>query len=156
MYAFGVRRVSRRFDIFWIAAIHCRFGIAARPRAASIWSAARPRTALEYFGLRHVSCRFRIAVRQSDSTHHTPEGHRGQFTHVHPLVSSHFRTSYIHHCAQCYLQGKETMSKKLLIQSILKMRYILWFQTALTAEPNRCNFFTTFHYRYTLCTHSNL
>ena len=25
-----------------------------------IWSAVRPRTALEYFGLRHVSCRFDI------------------------------------------------------------------------------------------------
>ena len=31
---FGVRRVSRRFGIFWIAAIHCRFVFAARPRAA--------------------------------------------------------------------------------------------------------------------------
>ncbi len=42
----GVRRASRRFDIFRSAAIHCRFGI--------FRIAPRPRTALE---LRHVSCR---------------------------------------------------------------------------------------------------
>ncbi len=40
---FGVRRVSRRFEIFR--------------------SAARPRAALIYFGLRHVSCRFKITTR---------------------------------------------------------------------------------------------
>ena len=39
----------------WSAAIHCRFD--------KFWSAVRPRTALEYFGLRHGSCRFRFARR---------------------------------------------------------------------------------------------
>ncbi len=48
-----MRRVSRRFDIFWIAAIHCRSGFAVRPRATLI--------------SRHVSCRSGSAVRVSES-----------------------------------------------------------------------------------------
>ncbi len=64
---FGVRRVSRRFGIFWIAAIYCRFRFTARPLALRL---AQFIAALKYFGLRHVSCRFCIfpnAVQLSES-----------------------------------------------------------------------------------------
>ena len=47
---FGVRRVSRRFRIFWIAAIYCRFRVTPRPvplwerdtsRVAGVWRVSR-------------------------------------------------------------------------------------------------------------------
>ncbi len=74
----SVRHASCRF---WSAAIYCRFD--------KFWIAVRPRTALEYFGLRHVSCRFRTALRLSAVKQvplSLPERTFGWYDHCHHII----------------------------------------------------------------------
>ncbi len=100
-----MRHVSCRVDILWIAghprtalefwsaAIYCRFDI--------FRSVARPRAALIYFGMRHVPCRFRIAVRLVPLWITTLSSRFGKSGVLHTLVPLYITTrplslSFIH------------------------------------------------------------